>query len=223
MRNSAQAGTTRNLASCSTIRRARRSSATRATSSARSGRACIWRGCTKRARVRGFAGILRFRFARRVRDFGGFQFPARYDDRFLQVPESESMASLILPRVQAMVLCDDLDESDEDSEAINLIGVRTVIATPVFPMVRSQLCVFLQMSGHRGEARCHIEIECLATDEVIQDTEPLTFQFINPTIVVPAYFRLVNCVFSTAGLYYVQVYADTKLVGERPLLIREEI
>ena len=78
------------------------------------------------------------------------------------------------------------------------------------------------MSGHQGEARCHIEIESLMTDEVIHETESLTFTFANPTIVVPAYLRLVICVFSAPGLYYVQVYSSSKLIGERPLLLREE-
>jgi uncharacterized protein DUF6941 len=133
------------------------------------------------------------------------------------------MAHLVLPRVQAMVVCDDVEDTDEDFEALNLVGVRAVITASMFPMVRSQLCVFLQMSGHQGEARCHIEIECVATDDVIHETEPLTFQFVAPTIVVPGYFRLANCVFSTAGLYYVQIYSDTKLIGERPLFLREEI
>ena len=132
------------------------------------------------------------------------------------------MAHLILPRVQAMVLCDDIIESDQDSEAVDLIGVRAIVSVPVFPTVLSQFCVFLQMSGHKGEANCHIEIESMATDDVVHEVEPLTFRFDDPINVVPVHFRLVNCVFSSPGLYYVQVYCDSKLIGERPLLLREE-
>ena len=36
------------------------------------------------------------------------------------------MAMLILPRVQAMVLCDGLKESDEEADVFSLIGVRAI-------------------------------------------------------------------------------------------------
>jgi hypothetical protein len=132
------------------------------------------------------------------------------------------MVNLVLPRVPAMVLCDEINESDEDSEAIDLIGVRAVVTSAVFPTIISQICVFIQMSGHKGESQCHIEIESMVADEVIHETESLSFTFENPTTVVPAHFRVVNCVFLAPGLYYVQVYSGSKLIGERPLLLRQE-
>src|SRR6516164_5473823 len=129
---------------------------------------------------------------------------------------------VILPRVQAMVLCDDIEESEQDADAMNLVGVRSVLVSPVFPLVRSLLCVFIQMSGHPGQASCHVEIESLGGDGVIFETDPLTFSFMDPTVVVPVILWLPNCVFSTAGVYYVQVYCDEKLIGERPLTVRQE-
>jgi hypothetical protein len=131
------------------------------------------------------------------------------------------MAQTVLPRVQAMVVCDEIEESDRDTEAINLAGVRAVIVSPVFPHVWPQLCVFVQMNGHRCEVQCHVEVESLATDEKIAETEPMTFSFEDPTVVMPMQFRLYNCVFPAPGVYYVQLYCEQKLIGERPLLLRE--
>lgn len=132
------------------------------------------------------------------------------------------MDRLIWPRVQAMVLCDEIEESDQDSDAVNLHGVRSVITSPVFPLVWPHLCAFVQMSGHQGEAQCHVEVESVASDKVIADTEPMSISFDSPTIVTPVQFRLHNCLFRVPGVYYVQVYCEEKLIGERPLLLEEE-
>jgi hypothetical protein len=91
-----------------------------------------------------------------------------------------------------------------------------------FPAVAPQLCVYLQMSGHQGSVECHMEVEYLAMGDVIAETETRTVYFNDPSAVVVIYFRLANCVLPSAGLYYVQAYADEKLIGERPLLLQLE-
>jgi hypothetical protein len=128
---------------------------------------------------------------------------------------------MLLPRVQAMLLCDEIDESSEEDAVFQLTNVRTAIEPGAFPYVHSQLCVFLQMSGHKGMASFHIEIDRVETDDVTYDTEAQVIRFEDPALVVPDFFRLHNCVFPAPGLYYVQIYADGKLIGERPLQIRE--
>ena len=68
------------------------------------------------------------------------------------------MAELVLPRVQAMVLCDAIDESAQEGSVFHLKGVRSEIEVPFFPYTHSRLGVYLQMSGHKGEVACRIEI-----------------------------------------------------------------
>jgi hypothetical protein len=131
------------------------------------------------------------------------------------------MAQLVLPRVLATVMCDDVVESDEEVGVFHLAGVRTFIDAPSFPTVRS-LCVFVQMTGHEGESDCRVEIECADTGEVIGEADPQTVAFEHPTIVVPVLFRFPNCVFATPGLYFLQMYHETKLIGERRLDVRSE-
>ena len=131
------------------------------------------------------------------------------------------MANLVLPRVQAMVLCDDAEESEHENGVYDLTGVRSVIEAP-FPAVISRFCVFLNMSGHHGEASCHMEIEHAETGEVISETKAQTISFAEPTSVVPVVFQLRNCVFPVPGIYYVQAFHETKLIGERMLHLRRE-
>ena|SRR5438128_1149136 len=131
------------------------------------------------------------------------------------------MAKSVLPRVQAMVLCDALQESNEESGVFRLDGVRCILDAPSFPAFRPRLCIFLQMTGHAGRANCHIEIDRSELAEVIYQSAPKAIAFESPATVEPVFFRLRNCVFPAPGLYYVQLFDEGKLIGERPLLVRE--
>jgi hypothetical protein len=102
------------------------------------------------------------------------------------------MAKLVLPRVQAMVVCDGMEES---------IAERSV---------------FLQMSGHAGTTSCHIEISH-TDDDVLYQTPSRSITFDGPTATVPIVFWFMNCEFPAPGVYYFQAFCDNKLVHERPL------
>ena len=135
--------------------------------------------------------------------------------------EVNSMAKLVLPRVQAMVVCDALKESDEEQDVYHLNGVRCTMEVPSFPALRPRLCVFLQMSGHAGHAACCIRIERVETGEPIFQSAPKEIAFRSPDLVEPLFFRVRNCVFPEPGVYYVQVLYGEKVIGERPLHLRE--
>lgn len=132
------------------------------------------------------------------------------------------MAKLVLPRVQAMVVCDAIKESEEEADVFHLHGVRNVLEVPSFPALRPRLTVLAHLSGHPGRAAIRMAVNRLETDEMIHESAPKLVQFLGPTSVVTVAFRARNCVFPAPGLYYVQLYHERKLIGERPLEIREE-
>ena len=132
------------------------------------------------------------------------------------------MAQMVLPRVQAMVICDHIEESDEEIGVYHLAGVRSSLHVPVFPALCTRLGVFVQMSGHRGEAPCSVRIRQELTDDAIYQTRPKAISFLDPTLVVPVVFRLRNCIFPAAGLYFIEILHEKKLIGERRFLLREE-
>ncbi len=132
------------------------------------------------------------------------------------------MANLVLPRVQAMVLCDAIEESAQENGIFHLDGVRSQIMVPSFPCIRPRLCVYLQMSGHIGQVSCHVEINRAETDEVLYRTTPRLLSFEGPMAIMPVVFRLRNCGFPAPGIYYVQIFHDHKLIGERLLHLLEE-
>jgi hypothetical protein len=132
------------------------------------------------------------------------------------------MPKLVLPRVQAMVVCDRAKESESELDVFRLLGVRSSIQAASFPAFHPRLCAFAQISGHQGEAYCHVEVIRIDTDEEIAHTSPKKLTFRGPTFIVPAVFRMRNCVFPAPGLYYVQVYNERKLITERPLRLLQE-
>ncbi len=109
------------------------------------------------------------------------------------------MAKLVLARVQAMVLCDTVEESALETGTFDLEGVRSTFEVPIFPFTRPLLCVCLQMSGHVGKASCRLEINRSETDDVVYRTAPRVISLEGPTVVIPVVFRLRNCAFPRWG------------------------
>src|SRR4051812_21102989 len=74
------------------------------------------------------------------------------------------------PRVQAMVVCDDIQEREEEQGVHDLSGVRGVIQAEEFPHVQPLLCVYAQVTGHPGVVSCRVEITQAGTDELVHIT-----------------------------------------------------
>lgn len=132
------------------------------------------------------------------------------------------MTKQVWPRVQALVVCDAVEASAEETDVFHLEGVRSAIEVASFPYVRPRLCVYLQMSAHQGEASCRLEIHRPGTDDVISQTPPRMVPFQGPLTVRHVVFRFRNCSFPEPGVYYVQCLCGSKLIGERPLRLLEE-
>lgn len=133
------------------------------------------------------------------------------------------MARAVLPRVQAMVLCDAVQEASGEESVFDLRGVRTSVLANSFPFMLPRLCVYLHMSGHQGEALCRVEINRTENDDVLYRTAPRAIRFDGPLSVESVAFRLRNCVFPATGLYYVQFFHESRLIGERPLQVIGEV
>jgi hypothetical protein len=102
------------------------------------------------------------------------------------------------------VLCDGTEESSEEYGVFHLHGVRSRIEAPAFPYTHPRLCAYLRMSGYRGQASCHVEINRTETDESLYESSVRRVSFEGPLTVVPVLFRFRNCSFPAPGVYYVQ-------------------
>jgi hypothetical protein len=131
------------------------------------------------------------------------------------------MAKAILPRIHALLVCNDYQASPGEVDVYTLFGVRTQIQASTFPHIQPQLYVYLQAAGHAGEFSARVAGVSARTDDVVfeQAVPPITLT--DPVTLVPVLVLIEHCEFPEPGIYYFQVYFGEKLVHERPLHVVE--
>jgi hypothetical protein len=121
----------------------------------------------------------------------------------------------VFARVHVLVLCDEVEELTDAEDLVNLSGIRTQLATPAFPYVHSQLCMYLQLSGHKGMASGYVVLVNGTTEEEIFQVPIEGVELSGPLEIIPAWLRLQDCEFPEPGVYWFQVFLNDKLVAER--------
>jgi hypothetical protein len=126
----------------------------------------------------------------------------------------------VRPRVHALVVCDEIVPGSEE-DVYDLVGVRTWLGASSFPYTHPQFCVYLQVTGHQGDAVCRIEVVHSEREEDVLAAVEGEMEFHGPLEFVVSDWRIEGCPFPEAGLYYVQVSFDGRLAGERMLFLLE--
>jgi hypothetical protein len=133
-------------------------------------------------------------------------------------------AKMVLPRVHALIVCDEAGPTTTNADVFDLHNVRTGIMAAAFPYTHPLLAVFVQVSGQEGKAAARLAlIRADAEDDAdpVVDTER-EIDLFGPLTVVQDVFWVESCVFPQPGLYYFQVYFGSKLVFERPFLLTSD-
>src|SRR5437762_1078278 len=105
-----------------------------------------------------------------------------------------------------MLLCDEV-VSQPGKQTLDLSGVRSTIVAASFPYVHPQLCVYLELSGHRGVMPTSIVCVHADSNRGIIRSKQLEVPFTSPLAVVRVIFRIRNCPFKSPGLYLVECWA----------------
>jgi hypothetical protein len=108
------------------------------------------------------------------------------------------MTMSLLPNAKAIVLCDEIIR-DAVSEAVALNGVRSTIHADAFPFRQRQLCVYLELTGHRGRASTSVVAVEASTEQDVFSSPSHTLTLPGPLTVLPVIFCLRNCPFPEAG------------------------
>jgi hypothetical protein len=127
--------------------------------------------------------------------------------------------NLVLPRVHAMVLCDSINERQEETDLFDLIGARTQILSDRFPFRHPDLAVYLQLTGHEGTADGQLKVVQARTDNVLFVRDLPALEFIGPQVITCVRARIRNCRFPEPGLYFIQFLTDDKQIGEKLLRV----
>jgi hypothetical protein len=129
----------------------------------------------------------------------------------------------VKPIVRYMLPCQDW-QLDEASGKVTIVGLLTnirAVEEPAYPLLYQELCVFLALTGGRGQGEGKIVCAVEETGQVVFETRPRPMTFgPDPLAVVGVAFRIRDCPFPSPGLYSIQFWYDGTLVEERPLLLR---
>jgi hypothetical protein len=132
--------------------------------------------------------------------------------------------SQLHPTIRYLIVCEDVQTDSDNPRRVTLVGLVSAIRSieqPPFPLLYREICVFLQMTECRGAAEGRVEVRHADSDQVVFRTQTRTIPFGNdPLEVIGVTFRIRNCLFQQAGLYWVQFWYNEQMIAQQPLLLR---
>jgi hypothetical protein len=125
------------------------------------------------------------------------------------------------PEVRYLIVCDQVHIDPQNLQRIDVLGLMTTLrstASPPFPLVR--LCILVLLTagaaaGQTGDLSVRIVQE--STGRLVFRSGPRRIRFVNdPEDTSGAVFRVQNCSFPAAGLYWVEcLFSGTVLARQR--------
>src|ERR1700722_14494105 len=113
------------------------------------------------------------------------------------------------PEVRYLLLCDDVRTDPNNYHRVDVLGLMSSIrstAAPPFTVVRPVLCTLVMLAGGPGTGELMLRIVHEQTGRVIFRSSPRQVRFVgDPEAIRGAVFRVRNCTFPAAGLYWVEV------------------
>lgn len=130
----------------------------------------------------------------------------------------------MLPTVRYLILCEDVQIDPDHPRRVSLVGLISTIRSleePPFPLWHREICIFLQLTECRGPGEGRIEIHHADSDQTVFSTSTRTLPLgSDPLDVFGMTFRIRNCCFQQAGLYWVQFWYNGQVLAQQALLLR---
>jgi hypothetical protein len=125
------------------------------------------------------------------------------------------------PEVRYLILCDDVRADPNNFLRLNVFGLITHIrstATPAFPVTRPQFCVLVMLTGCQGTGKLGLRILRAETGKIVFRNQPRRVRFVgSPQDAVGFAFRIQDCSFPSAGLYWVELVFDGTVLARQGL------
>ena len=132
---------------------------------------------------------------------------------------------MIAPDVLHLIPCREVQTDMSNYHRCNVLGLTTSIrstAAPPFPVVQRQLLVLLVWTGGDGIGDLILRIMSDGSSAPVFRTRPRKVRFAGDTTAVGGVvFRVQNCSFPTAGLYWVEILFGGEVIGRQRLFLRE--
>jgi len=128
------------------------------------------------------------------------------------------------PIVRHVILCEDVVVNPDNPLRITLVGVMSSIRSieePAYPLLYEELCVFVQLTSCRGPGDLRIEIQHGDSADVVYRNRTRTVPLSrDPLEVLALSFRIRNCLFAQAGLYWIQVWYNGQNLAQQALVMK---
>lgn len=130
----------------------------------------------------------------------------------------------IQPVVRYMIPCEDWHVEADNPRRITIVGLISYIDSlddPPYPLLLHEICVFLLLTGGRGNGRAKIRCIFEESGQTAFETPWRSIEFgPDPVDIANFGFRIHDCPFPRAGVYSIQFWFDGELIEERPIKLR---
>jgi hypothetical protein len=129
------------------------------------------------------------------------------------------MAATNRPVAKAIYLCDRVSPNAAQ-QTLDFGDVFNAVRVPAggsLPHTVARMCVFVQLEDGAGDADLQVLVVSAATGQVVFHSPVHRVRFPSRLTVISVNIRLVDCPFPTAGEYWVELYCDGGIVGDRVL------
>jgi hypothetical protein len=125
------------------------------------------------------------------------------------------------PEVRYLIVCDEVQTDPNKLLRVNIGGLITHIrstATPPFPHLRPLFCVLVILTGCRGVGEISLRIVQATTGRVVFRNTPRRVRFTGSLEEAVGFtFRIRDCSFPSAGLYWVECIFSGKVLARQCL------
>jgi hypothetical protein len=124
------------------------------------------------------------------------------------------------PEVRYLLPCDDVRTDPDNYQRIDVLGLITTIrstADPPFPAVRPLLCALVILTRGQGQGELLLRIFHDQTARIVFRSSPRLVRFVGASeAVLGVVFRIRDCSFPMAGLYWVEaVFAGSVIARQK--------
>jgi hypothetical protein len=129
------------------------------------------------------------------------------------------------PDILHLIPCEAIQIDSSNFHRCNVLGLVTSIrstAVPPFPVVRPEFNTLIVWPGCQGTGELMLRIVEERSAKVIFRTRPRQVRFVGDVAAVGGVvFRMQNCVFPAAGLYWIEIVYAGSVIGHQRLFLRE--
>jgi uncharacterized protein DUF6941 len=123
----------------------------------------------------------------------------------------------IPPVVRYMIVCDDVVTGSEAPTKPVIVGLTTAIHANQYPFRLTNLCVFLVLTGGRGQGNAKLRlIEDGVERILVEFSHPVTFPA-DPLAISGIPWRLVDLEFAKPGVYRIEFHYNDQCLAHQLL------